>query len=244
MRTEEAKFILVAFRPGGGDSGDPAFADALRMATEDPLLGAWFSQSRAHDAVVTSKLREIQPPAGLRDAILAGARVGKASRPKMAGWGWVAGLAVAAGLAFAVVSFRSTARPENATTALASFAIDDMLNAKHGSHGDPAGTLVSELQADGSKMPSSDQIDFEKLRDTGCRTLNFAGHDLLEVCFARGGAEYHFYVTRRDGPLGDAVAGGPSFIAQAGGAAAVWSDARFDYAVASTAGVAALRKLL
>ena len=37
-------------------------------------------------------------------------------------------------------------------------------------------------------MPSAEQIDFEKLRETGCRTLNFAGHDVLEVCFAREGA--------------------------------------------------------
>jgi hypothetical protein len=104
--------------------------------------------------------------------------------------------------------------------------------------------LVSELQARGARMPGPDQIDFEKLRDTGCRTLNFAGHDVVEVCFARDGALFHFYVTRRDGPLGDSVASGPSFIAQAAGAAAVWSDKQFDYAVASTAGVEAIRKLL
>jgi hypothetical protein len=244
MRTEEAKFILAAYRPGGGDAGNPAFSDALRMATEDPGLGAWFAQSRSHDAAVSAKLAEIQPPAGLRDAILAGARAGQSSRSRSPAWGWAAGLAVAAGLVVAVISFRSREHPQTATAALASFAIDDMLNAKHGSKGEPAGTLVSELQTEGSKMPTADQIDFEKLRDTGCRTLNFAGHDLLEVCFARDGAEYHFYVTRRDGPLGDAVASGPSYVALAGGAAAVWSDARFDYAVASTAGVAALRRLL
>jgi hypothetical protein len=244
MRTEEAKFILAAYRPGGGDAGDPAFTDALRMATEDPGLGAWLTLSRAHDAAVSGKLGEIQPPAGLRDAILAGARAGQSSRSRAPVWGWAAGLAVAAGLVIAFISFRSQAQPQNATATLASFAIDDMLNAKHGSTGEPAGTLVSELQTEGSKMPGADQIDFEKLRDTGCRTLNFAGHDLVEVCFARDGAQFHFYVTRRDGPLGDAVAGGPSFIAQAGGAAAVWSDAKFDYAVASTAGVAALRRLL
>ena len=93
-------------------------------------------------------------------------------------------------------------------------------------------------------MPGAGDIDFENLRETGCRTLNFAGHDLLEVCFARDGAEFHLYVTRRDGPLGDAVAKGPDFVSEAGGAAAVWSDGRFDYVVATEAGVAALRRLL
>ena len=93
-------------------------------------------------------------------------------------------------------------------------------------------------------MPDAEQIDFEKLRETGCRTLNFAGHDVLEVCFAREGRVFHFYVTRRDGPLGNSVAKGPTFVSEAAGAAAVWSDTRFDYAVASTAGAEALRRLL
>jgi hypothetical protein len=51
-------------------------------------------------------------------------------------------------------------------------------------------------------------------------------------------------VTRRDGPFGDSVAKGPSLVAQAAGAAAVWSDRSFDYVLASTAGVEALRRLL
>ncbi|HEY5227967.1 MAG TPA: hypothetical protein VIJ19_05465 [Opitutaceae bacterium] len=244
MRNEEAKFILSAYRPGGGDSGNPAFTDALRMATDDPVLGAWFAQSRAHDGAVAAKLVQIQPPAGLREAILAGVRVTDTRKAAGLGWGWISGIAAAAALAIGILSFRAPAHPETATTALGGFAIDDMLNAKHGGRGEPATALVAQLQTENSKMPGADQIDFEKLRDTGCRTLNFAGHDLLEVCFARDGAMFHIYITRRDGPLGDSVAGGPSFVTESGGAAAVWSDARFDYAVASTAGVAALRRLL
>ncbi len=119
-----------------------------------------------------------------------------------------------------------------------------MVAERHGGRGEPAGALVAELETNGARMPGADQIDFERLRDTGCRTLNFAGHDVIEVCFGREGAMFHFYVTRRDGPLGDSVAKGPSFIAAAAGAAAVWSDRRFDYAVASTAGIEAIRKLL
>jgi hypothetical protein len=244
MRNEEAKFILSAYRPGGGDADNPAFADALRMATADPVLGAWFAQSRAHDGAVAAKLAQIEPPAGLRGAILAGVRVTETPKAAGLGWGWIAGIAAAAAVAISVLSLTAPTHTETGTTALAGFAIDDMLNAKHGGKGEPSGVLVAQLQTENSKMPGSDQIDFEKLRDTGCRTLNFAGHDLLEVCFARDGAMFHMYITRRDGPLGDSVAGGPSFVSQSGGAAAVWSDARFDYAVATTAGVAALRRLL
>jgi len=244
MRTEEAKFILSAYRPSGGDAGNTAFAEALQMAGDDPMMGAWFTLSRAHDAAVAAKLSQVQPPAGLRDAIIAGVRVSGATRSPGLGWGWIGGLAAAAAVAIGILSMRAPAHPETGTTELAGFAINDMLNERHGGHGDPAAALITQLQAPGTRMPGADQIDFEKLRETGCRTLNFAGHDLLEVCFARDGAMYHLYITRRDGPLGDSVAGGPSFISETGGAAAVWSDARFDYAVATTAGVSALRRLL
>jgi hypothetical protein len=242
MRTEEAKFILAAFRPGGGDAGNPTFDEALRMAASDPALRAWFGQSRAHDGAVASKLRELHPPAGLREAILAGARAG--GRRRGGSWGWYAGLAAAAAIVLSFASVRMFRQPETATGQLADFAITDMVNGRHGSTGEPAGVLVSQLQVKDGRMPAAADIDFEKLRETGCRTLNFAGHDLIEVCFARDGAEFHLYVTRRDGPLGDSVGKGPAYFAESGGAAAVWSDARFDYAVASTAGVAALRHLL
>jgi hypothetical protein len=51
-------------------------------------------------------------------------------------------------------------------------------------------------------------------------------------------------VTRRDGPIGNSVTKGPTFVSKAAGAAAVWSDTRFDYVLATTAGVEALRRLL
>jgi hypothetical protein len=214
------------------------------MADDDPSLRVWFAKSRAHDEAVAAKLRQIAPPGGLREAILAGVRVSDQRRKSGLGWGWIAGLAAAAALVIGVFSMRAPARPESGTTALAGFAIDDMVNQRHGGSGEPAGALVAGLQARGSRMPGSDQIDFEKLRETGCRTLNFAGHDVLEVCFLRDGSWYHLYFTRRDGPLGKSVAKGPTFIAEAAGAAAVWSDARFDYALATKAGVEALHRLL
>ena len=243
MTTQEAKFILSAFRPNGSDVSNPAFAGALQAAAGDPLLGEWFARSRAHDAAVAAKLGEIAAPAGLREAILAGARV--SARPRRIGFGfaWAAGLAAAAALAFVVVTMRAPVRAEAAASAFAGFAIGDVVNGKHGGTGEPTGALVASLQAKGSPMPGPDRIDFDKLKDTGCRTLSFAGHDVIEVCFLRDGSLFHLYVCRNEVPTGDLAAKGPSFIAQAAGAAAVWSDGKFDYAVATSAGAEALRRL-
>ena len=126
---------------------------------------------------------------------------------------------------------------------LAGFAIGDVANGKHGGAGEPSSALISSLQATGSPMPGPDRIDFDRLRQTGCRTLSFAGRDVIEVCFLRDGALFHLYVYRNEAAPGDPAAKGPSFIAQAAGAAAVWSDRQFEYAVATSAGADVLRRL-
>jgi hypothetical protein len=244
MTNDQAKFILSAFRPRGGDSGNPAFADALRMAGDDPALGAWFKASRELDAAVSSKLAAVEPPPELRGAILAGAGVSRRARRGIPAWGWVAGLAAAAAVAVSVLSFHEPVAALPGAPAFASFAIDDMINHRHGSSGEPAATLVSELQTAGAPMPTAGQIDFDRLRETGCRTLSFGGHELVEVCFAREGTVFHLYVMPRGALATDSAARGASFLSEAGGSAAVWSDGRFDYALASQAGVAALRRLL
>ncbi len=243
MTNEEAKFILSAYRPNGSDSGDAAFGDALRIAGEDPLLGAWFARSRGHDAAISEKLRQIAPPPGLREAILAGARASDPRGGSGMGWGWIAGLAAAAALAIGVFSMRAPVRPGAGTEGFAGFAVNDMVSETHGGKGEPAGALVATLQTAGARMPDASQIDFERLRDTGCRTLSFQGHPVLEVCFVRDGSLFHLYMTPRE-PSRGAPAQGPSYVTLAAGAAALWSDSRFDYAVASTAGVGAIRRLL
>jgi hypothetical protein len=160
------------------------------------------------------------------------------------GRAWIVGLAAAAVLAVVIVTMKTPARPEPARAAFASFAINDVVNGKHGGSGEPAGALVAELQTSGSKMPGAGQIDFDRLRETGCRTLSFAGHDVIEVCFVRDGTLFHLYVSRRPDSLVESETGGPTFISQAAGAAAAWSDGTFDYVLASTAGTEAIRRLL
>ena len=75
MNNTEAKFILNAYRPNGRDANDATFSAALAQAKSDPALSVWFAREQAHGAAVAAKLHEVVPPAGLREAILAGGRV-------------------------------------------------------------------------------------------------------------------------------------------------------------------------
>jgi hypothetical protein len=239
MTNEEAKFILTGYRPGPDQAGDSVLAGALQLAAADPALGRWLAQNQALDQAFRGKLREVAPPPGLRAAILAGAQAGERRRRSLPAWGWLAAAAAVA-LGVFLLPGRAKLPPESAQ--LGRVAVTDMVTADHDSRGPAVDALIGRLQTK-APLPSADEIDFENLRETGCRRIDFEGHDLLEVCFNRNGAMFHFYVTRREGDFGKAVAKRPAYLTEGAGAVAVWSDEHFAYAVATTAGVTALRRL-
>lgn len=251
MNNTEAKFILNAYRPGGRDASDAMFGAALAQAKADPALGAWFARSQAHDAAVAAGLRAIAAPAGLREAILAGARVsGENSAPapaRRAIWArpaWLAAAAAVAVLVTAGITFW-VANSDAKASELASFALDDMVHGRHGGHGPGSAQLQRwAASADTHFASATMPLDFATLEQTGCRTLAFEGHQALEVCFQRGGPEFHLYIIRHEDMPGRPARAAPAMIAQASGAAAVWSDARFHYALVSDAGEQAIKRLL
>ena len=69
MDRERAKFILQSFRPDGEDADEPAFAEALTLATKDRELSEWLANERAQDAAFSAILAEIEIPEDLREAI-------------------------------------------------------------------------------------------------------------------------------------------------------------------------------
>jgi hypothetical protein len=240
MNNNEAKFRLRAYRPGGQDAGDAAFCAALTQAERDPALRAWLAREQAFDAMVTTKVRAVAPPPGLREAILAGARVTpRRSHSVWPAWWWAIAAVIVAAFTFnAVWRSRSEAAPLDT---FSRFAIDDLLHGHHGGHGAAAGALEATLGNPATHLAGALPIDFANLETTGCRTLHFAGRDVLEVCFHRGGAEFHFYIL----PRGNLRGSGESHALELGGVSALaWTDARYVYAVIGQTGADTLRHLL
>jgi hypothetical protein len=112
MTPEEAKAILSLFRPGSADQNDPAFAEALALANAsrhpgrwgsqpDPELSRWFQEHCAAYLSVRGKLLEIQPPAALKDQILAESKSHMApapARPHIFAWSLAGALVIAMAL--------------------------------------------------------------------------------------------------------------------------------------------------
>ena len=70
MTREEAEELLSAYRPHHTGKADPVFREALELARKDSNLGAWLARQQEFDSVVIQKLSSINPPEGLREAIL------------------------------------------------------------------------------------------------------------------------------------------------------------------------------
>jgi len=251
MNNTEAKFILNAYRSNGGDANDPTFRAALEQAKSDPELGAWFAREQAHGAAVAAKLREVAPPAGLREALLAGGRVsgGKFSPEPTTSrsfWHRPVWLAAAAAVAvLLVVGVSVWPKRAAASAALTDYALADALEPQaHGGHGELTGAFQAALSKDNARLADGVALDFAALKNNGCRTVNVAGHDVLEVCFKRNGTWFHCYVARVEDFPGVPAKFAPNFAQSGKVAAAAWSDGAHRFVVASIAGRAALQRLL
>jgi hypothetical protein len=70
VNRDEAKSILLLYRPGLADVADPQMAEALALAGRDPELKAWLAEHDARQSVLREKFRQITAPAGLKEQII------------------------------------------------------------------------------------------------------------------------------------------------------------------------------
>ncbi len=246
MNTNEAKFILRARRPDGRDDEDPRFAEALDHARRDPELAAWLAREQTFDAAVVARLKEVQPPAGLRDSILAGARM--AGRTPW--WrearilAWAASVVLIFGLAAFWNAGRAGERPGAEAFALG--AMDDwMLDSHHMDILGGTGSLHAAVMNPQVRLLGGLPLDMEAIRAGGCRVISIAGREVLEVCFYREGAgELHLYIARREDFGGRKFDPTPMFRERGILASVAWADERHAYVLVSDRGADALRSVL
>jgi len=71
MNHDEAKSVLMLYRPGTDDAEDPEIEEAIAVARRDPDLAAWFENHCRFQQVMRAKFRQVQTPEHLKDALLA-----------------------------------------------------------------------------------------------------------------------------------------------------------------------------
>ena len=239
MNNDEAKFILQAYRPGGGDAADALFAPALEQARRDPALAAWFERERAHDAAVAAKLRTLVPPAELRAAILAGGNIAsrRPARWRMPAW---IGLAASVALILSVALF--WLQPAQAEE-FSEFAMDYASGPfRLSNHQDDLGKLRAWLAERQAPLPGAIPAGCQNLHALGCKTVEFHGKNISLICFERG-REFHLFVARRAYYPNLRECPKPEFKSKGKWASAHWSDSENCYVLATDAGVDELQRM-
>lgn len=256
MTNDEAKFRLQGYRPNGADAENPAFAEALAQAQNDPALRTWFEREQAFDSVIAGKLRGVAVPDGLRESILAGTKLSEtkpAPVPALAPVWWLRhwALGLAAAAAVALVATLVTIRPSVGESrvgvqALLQVALADYHGAHtEGKHADVLGAFGAWLQNPAAHLSVGPApVELATLRADGCRTVDVAGHQVFEVCFLRDGGWYHVYLAPRGVFDPAELHHDPMYHEQGEFVAASWADEKYVYLLSSTSGLAALKRLL
>lgn len=180
MDSQQAKFILQAYRPGGQDANDPQFAEALEQVHKDPELAKWFAEERAFDEAIGSKLKSIPVPADLKLTILAGQKV---IRPQ-AWWKksrWVAAAACLAMVIGAIaVWVHAISNFSHYRRDMAGF-LRRMESLDHPSNDiDDVKHWLDARCAHGCIAIAS---NLEKMPVEGCSMLRWHGKDVVLICF-------------------------------------------------------------
>ena len=97
MDSQQAKEILLRYRPGVDDATDPSIVDALSQLERDPELAGWFEKLQAADDAIRCQLRKTPVPFDLKQRILAERKI---ARPDFA---WRKPVLIAAAAAAIIV---------------------------------------------------------------------------------------------------------------------------------------------
>jgi hypothetical protein len=186
MNRDEAKTILLLYRPGTADADDPEIAAALALAKQDSGLTRWLAEHCARQESVRAGFRKITAPAGLKEQIISE----QAAHEKRLFWQRRAVLAMAT-IAVALVALTplwfqhrrqddtyANYRNQMASVALLGYSMNLATN-------NPASVRAYLAQKD---APSDYVLPapLEKTAMTGCAIEAWRGAKVSMICFRTG----------------------------------------------------------
>jgi uncharacterized membrane protein YbaN (DUF454 family) len=189
VTSQQARQILLTYRPWVGDAPDPEVAAALALCRQDPELAKWFEQHCALQHAIRSGLQQSPLPEGLKEQIVSECR----ARSEIVWWRQPRLLAAAA-IAAILLSVASLwfAVPQNrkedlslagfrsrmVKTALRAYDMDLETNEVA-----QIRTYLTQHSAPGDyALPTK----LERTETVGCGALSWQGKPVAMVCFRTG----------------------------------------------------------
>ena len=186
MNRDEAKTILLLYRPGTADAGDPEIAAALALAKQDPELTRWLVEHCARQEAVRAGFRKITAPAGLKEQIISE----QAAQEKMLSWRRRAVLAAAAVVVALVVLAPLWFQPRGNDDTFAIYRSRMAGVALRGYGMDLATNNPAPIRAYlAQKQAPADYVlpaPLEKTAVTGCAIEGWQGAKVSMICFRTG----------------------------------------------------------
>jgi len=190
VNRQEAKDILMLFRPGTADDQEPEIAQALELARRDPELGCWLENHCQFQQAMRAKFREIGVPEHLKVALLAEQKI---IRPQ-AWWRQPAWMAAAAAIVLAavLVPLRPRVAPDRfsnfremmVSIALKNYRMDWQTNDQS--------RLRQLLAARGAPADYQLPPGISQLKLTGGAALTWRSNPVSMVCFDQGNKQMVF----------------------------------------------------
>ena len=75
MNREQAKEVLMLYRPGTADADDPEVVQAMAVARQDPDLARWFKQHMGFQTAMRAGLRQLPVPEHRKLELLVGRKI-------------------------------------------------------------------------------------------------------------------------------------------------------------------------
>jgi len=199
VNREQAREILLLYRPGTADAEDPQVVEAMEVARQDPELARWFQQHRAFQQVLRLKFRQIDPPEHLKTALLSQQNIVQPAfwRPKPSTVWWAAAAAIFLIIGTANLLLKPVVpdrfanfRERMVSTALREYRMDVVTNNMR--------VLRQTLDAKGAPADYQLSHGLQNLQLTGGAALIWRSHPVSMVCLDRGNKSMVFlFVVKR-----------------------------------------------
>jgi hypothetical protein len=190
MNRDEAKSILLLYR-SHADAADPQVAEALALAKQDPELARWLEAHSARQETLRTTLREIVPPAGLKEQIVSEqAARSKTKSRRDAMVATVALVAIAVAVTFMARSWTTRNKYEDVPNTFANYQGRMITIASAAYAMELATNDLAQIQSFlAQKQAPADYtlpVALQKTPATGCAIENWDGRKVSMICFSTG----------------------------------------------------------
>lgn len=254
MTRDEAKRILLLYRPDSVEPPDPEMEGALNLLKRDAELREWFEAHCATQSAIRNALRTISPPAALKEQILS-------ERPKAAAtpaWRRPSNvLLIASLLALLIVSGVWWQRQSGVTEELSYDAYRGRMVRTalrlYGMELETNSTPVirAYLGQQHARADFALPSGLAEASPTGCGVLSWQGNSVSMVCFHSGRTlkpgektDLFLFVMKSDAAIGAPDQPAPKFAEENRMLTASWREGDLVYLLATEGDEEFLRKFL